>query len=129
MAPYAYVRDVPFSVDQVLKKLPQILERNGLAILNTIDVDTMIHDKLGLDLGRYVIVGVCNHFNAHKALSIEETIGLVLPCNMIIYEKDNHTKVGTIRPTMTLGLANNDNLREIALFLDRKLRDSVDMLG
>ena len=81
---------------------------------------------LGLDYRKYVILGACNPPFAHKSLEEEETIGLMLPCNVIVYEKEGKTALGIIKPTAAMQMVDNDNLRDIAMQIEEKLRRAFD---
>jgi len=128
MGPYGYFREVALSVDQVLRRLPDLLEKAGFLIRNSMEMSDIFRDKLGLEFPRYVILNVLHPPGTYKAFIEEETIGLLLPCNMIVYEKDSVTIAGTVRPTVMMSIAKNDNLRESAGYLESKLKDVIDSL-
>ena len=94
------------SYDEVLGKLPDLLKAEGFGILTRIDVKQTMKEKLGVDFRRYTILGACNPPLAHQALSAEIEIGVMLPCNVIVYEDDRGKAVVTaVDPSQTVAAA------------------------
>lgn len=92
------------SYDEVLASLPAALATEGFGVLTEIDVRKTLADKLGVDFRRYRIVGACNPSFAHRALQHELEVGLLLPCNVVVYEADDGaTVVSAVDPTISLG--------------------------
>lgn len=85
-------------------------------------------EKLGIDFPRYVILGACNPPSAHKALLAEENIGLMLPCNVIVYESGGKTRIGMIKPTVAMGMIENSDLKSIAMVIEDKLEKVFESL-
>lgn len=83
---------------------------------------TGIKEKLCIDFAKYVILGACHPPSAHKAIVIEWDIGLMLPCNVIIYEKEGKTVVSIIRPTAAMQMIENKALTQIAEEMEAKLK-------
>ena len=79
-------------------------------------------EKLGIDFRKYVILGACNPPSAHQAITIEENIGLLLPCNVIVYEKDDKTVVSIIKPSVAMNMIQNEQLLEVARKVEQKLK-------
>ena len=77
---------------------------------------------------KYVILGACDPANACKALMAEENIGLMLPCNVIVYESDGGTTVGVVRPTVAMQMIDNPDLQRIAKDIERRLKSVIDAL-
>ncbi len=127
MSSYEYLRSIDMTVDNVLQKLPQLLENDGFTIISNIDVSLLLKERLNIDYRRYHILGVANPPQILKALDAEQSIGLLFPSNIVVYQKPGGgTIVGTIRPVTVLKLAENDNLREVAKFLETKLKLIID---
>ena len=102
--------------DDVLVKVADELKKEGFGVLTTIDVKDTLKKKLDVDFKRYVILGACNPPLAHQALSAERDIGLLLPCNVIVYAADNpaHSVVAAIDPIKQLELSGNTGIEPIA---------------
>ena len=78
-------------------------------------------EKLGIEFNKYLILGACHPESAYNAIIAEENIGLLLPCNIVIYEKDDKTVFSIIKPKMAMGMINNDKLKSIAEEVESKL--------
>jgi uncharacterized protein (DUF302 family) len=130
MISYGFTKEVTTSFEQVLEGLPAKLENEGFGIISKIDIGQKLREKLGIEFRKYVILGACNPPLAFKALSAEENIGLMLPCNVIVYEKlDNgRTVVATIRPSAMMSTIGNDALTAIAVQVEEKLKRVLDSL-
>ena len=104
--------DLPFDV--ALGKVTAALQGEGFGVLTDIDVQTTLKQKIGVDFRRYRILGACNPHLAHRALSAELELGLLLPCNVIVYEDDGAVVVSAVDPDAMLGVAANPALEPIA---------------
>ncbi len=122
---YAYGRSVSLSFSQAVEKVKTELQREGFGILTEIDVKATLKKKLEVDFEDYVILGACNPPNAYKALQAEIEIGLMLPCNVIIYRQANKTFVSTILPRVAMGMIENNALQEIASNIETKLKQVI----
>ncbi len=118
---YAMVKDVKGEFDQVVEKVREKLKVEGFGVLMEIDVQKTLKQKLGVDYDRYLILGACNPPNAYKALQAEVEVGLLLPCNVVVYEKEGRVFVGVVRPTKVLVLSGNDKLKAIAEEVEERL--------
>jgi len=85
--------------------------------------------KLGIDFRKYMIIGACDATNACKAIMAEENIGLLLPCNVIVYESEGGAVVGVIRPTVAMQMIENLDLHRIAKDIERRLKNVIDSLA
>ncbi len=86
-------------------------------------------DKLGIDFRPYLVLGVCDPVNACKAIMAEEDIGLMLPCNVIVYEScEGGTRVAVVRPTAVMQMIDNLDLHRIAKDVERRLKNVIDAL-
>jgi uncharacterized protein (DUF302 family) len=103
------------SYEETVPRVTEALKQEGFGILTQIDVKDTLKKKLDVDFPKYVILGACNPPLAHKALSAETEIGLLLPCNVIVYEgKDGRTVVAAQDPDAALGIVGNSALAPIA---------------
>jgi uncharacterized protein (DUF302 family) len=118
---------VSMPYDAVLAKLPDALKAEGFGVLTQIDVRDTLREKLGVEFRRYKILGACNPPLAHRALQAELAIGVMLPCNVIVYEEDDHTMVVAVDPMETIA-ADSAALRPIAEEVRDRLARVLDGL-
>ena len=129
MAQIGIVRETKLSYDEVLAKIPELLKEEGFGILTRIDVKATMKEKLGVDFRRYQILGACNPTYAHQALTIEPAVGVLLPCNVAVYENDGGgTTVRSIDPMQTLAAA-DPRFAEVAKQVQEKLARAISKLG
>jgi uncharacterized protein (DUF302 family) len=126
MISYGFKKEVKLSPDEVVEVVTQELKKEGFGILTTIDVRQKFREKLGIDFPYYLILGACNPDLAHKALLAEEDIGLLLPCNVVVYDGDGKTVLGVIRPSTAMGMVQNLGLKETAAEVEAKLKKVFD---
>jgi len=113
---------LPF--DQALARAREALGREGFGVLTEIDVTATLRKKLDVEFRPYIILGACNPPLAHRALQAELDIGLLLPCNVIVYATDDpgHTVVAALDPVEALSLSGNDAIQPIAEDVRRRLQ-------
>ena len=128
MSSYGYTRQLSMSFDDAEKKAREELQKEGFGVLTEIDVKATLKKKLDVDFGNYKILGACNPPFAYKALQAEEQLGLMLPCNVIIYEKENKTFAAAIKPTLQMEKIGNPKLKEIAVQVEEKLKKIIDSI-
>jgi uncharacterized protein (DUF302 family) len=105
------------------------LKEQGFGVLTEIDVQATLKKKLDIGFRRYIILGACNPSLAHRALTAELEIGLLLPCNVIVYEEDGGSVVSIQDPISMLGMAQNANLEPIAQEARSRLMQAIQSLG
>jgi uncharacterized protein (DUF302 family) len=106
MAEIGMNKTVRQGYDEVLAKLPELLQAEGFGVLTRIDVKKTLKEKIGADFRRYEILGACNPKLAHQALQAEPAIGVMLPCNVTVYEADDGATVVTaVDPLQTMAAA------------------------
>ena len=125
---YSIKKEVKISYDGAVLKVREALKNEGFGILTEIDVKATLKKKLNADFDNYLILGACNPPLAHKALQAERDLGLMLPCNIIIYEKEGKTFVAAIRPTIQMQKINNPQLGPIAVHVEEKLKRVIDSI-
>jgi uncharacterized protein (DUF302 family) len=118
---YGISKSVRSGYDETVLRVTEELKKEGFGVLTTIDVRDTLKKKLNVDFPRYVILGACNPPFAHKALQAEEELGLLLPCNVIVYEKGDTTAVSAFDPTTMVKIVDNPAMEEIAGELKRRL--------
>jgi uncharacterized protein (DUF302 family) len=126
---YGFSKELNLSVDKAIEVTTDHLKQEGFGVLTRIDIHDKIKEKLGLDFKKYVILGACNPPYAHKALVEEEHIGLLLPCNVVLYEKDDKTVLSVIKPTVAMSMIENETLKKIAIEIEAKLQRAFDKIG
>ena len=128
MINYGFVKELETPFVEAVAAVTEALKKEGFGVLTTIDVRAKFKEKLGIDFPGYVILGACNPPNAHKAILAEENIGLMLPCNVIVYEKGAKAVVGIIKPTVAMGMIDNEELKPLALEVEARLKKVFDSL-
>jgi uncharacterized protein (DUF302 family) len=104
--------DLPY--EQAVEKATAALKEEGFGVLTEIDVKATLKKKLDADFRKYVILGACNPPLAHRALNTELEIGLLLPCNVIVYEEDGGSLVSIVDPISMLGVVESPELEPVA---------------
>ena len=108
--------------EEAIEKVTVELKKEGFGVLTSIDVKDTLKQKINVDFKKYTILGACNPPIAHKALQEEEELGLLLPCNVIVYEKDDKTKVSIFDPMVMTWILENDNMKPIATEVQERLQ-------
>ena len=126
---YGFSKQVSMSYDTAVEKVTEELKKEGFGVLTTIDVRDTLKKKLDVDFNRYVILGACNPPFAYKALQAEEQIGLLLPCNVIVYEKEGETIVGVFDPMSMTKIVENEALKTIAEDVATRLQRVLNSLS
>jgi uncharacterized protein (DUF302 family) len=125
---YGYRVRLHMSFDVVLVQVRTALASEGFGILTEIDVQATMKAKLGVDGDRYTILGACNPELAHHALAAEKEVGLLLPCNVIVYEDGADVVVSAVDPTIAMAMIENPVLQSIAETAAQKLRSVIHVL-
>jgi uncharacterized protein (DUF302 family) len=121
MAQLGMTRVLGTGYDEALRRVPEALKTEGFGVLTEIDVRETLKKKLGVDFRRYKILGACNPPLAHEALSKDLEIGVLLPCNVIVYEGDDGKAVVTTVDPMQTVAREHPELRSIAQTVRSKL--------
>jgi uncharacterized protein (DUF302 family) len=128
MTEYAFTRELDTGFDSAVQAVKHRLELEGFGVVTTIDVKDKLQEKLGIDFCPYVILGACDPAVAHKALVAEDTFGLMVPCNVVVFERGGRAVVAAIRPTIATEMLDNLDLRRIARDVERRLKHVIDSL-
>ncbi|MBI2852932.1 MAG: DUF302 domain-containing protein [Chloroflexi bacterium] len=123
---YGNKRQVALSYEDAVEKVKAELQNEGFGILSEINVKETLKKKLDVDFDKYVILGACNPPFAYQALQAERNIGLVMPCNVIVYEDGGKTFVVATRPTVTMGVVKNEKLAGLAEQVESKLKKAIE---
>ncbi len=126
--PYGLSVTVPLTHEAALERVRAELAREGFGVLTEIDVTKTLQDKLGVAFRPYVILGACNPPLAHQALTAERDIGLLLPCNLVVYADDapGRSVVAAMDPVAALGLAGNPDMAPLAAQVRIRLERVLD---
>lgn len=126
---YGYRRTIDLAYDQAVDSARKALQAEGFGVLCEIDIKEKLKEKLGVEFRKYVILGACNPPLAYKALQQEIDIGLLLPCNVIVYEADEPGKsvVAAIDANQMLSVAGSKNatLNSVATEVNEKLKRAL----
>jgi uncharacterized protein (DUF302 family) len=107
--------ELPLSYEHAIEAVTAALKEQGFGVLTTIDVQATLKEKLGEKFRPYTILGACNPPLAHRALSADLQIGLMLPCNVVVYQTDSgRSRVEFLDPETALGIVGNDSLEPVA---------------
>lgn len=113
--PYGTRVTVPLPFDETIERVSALLKDEGFGVLTRIDVQQTLREKIGVEFRRYVILGACNPRLAHRAFQAELDIGLLLPCNVAVYEAEGGTVVGFVDPATMMEATGNEELRAVAV--------------
>jgi uncharacterized protein (DUF302 family) len=119
---YGFSKTVDVSYEQAIEKVTAELKKEGFGVLTFIDVKETLKQKINVDFKKYAILGACNPPIAHKALQEEEELGLLLPCNVIVYEKEGKTRVSIFDPMVMTWILENDQMKPIATEVQERLQ-------
>lgn len=126
-AHYGHSRIVNLTYEEALSKVTATLKEQGFGILTEIDIKATLKEKLGVESRPYKILGACNPPFAHRALQAEEEIGLLLPCNVIVYINGaGETVVSALDPVVAMQVVDNPALAEVAEAVREKLVSAID---
>ena len=122
----AITLDVPYDV--AVERVRDALGKEGFGVLTEIDIKATLKKKLDIDVSPYLILGACNPSLAHRALAAERDIGLLLPCNVVVYEADDpgRSVVAAMDPLEALALTGNEVIRPIAREARSRLERALD---
>jgi len=112
-----------------ITRTTEALQQEGFGIISQIDLQETFRKKLGVEFRRYVILGACNPTLAHEALQLEDKVGTMLPCNVIVQEIDDGVEVAAVNPVASMQAIPNSELGEKAAAVGDKLRSAIDKLA
>ncbi|MFX1250300.1 MAG: DUF302 domain-containing protein [Promethearchaeota archaeon] len=125
---YGYKKELDLTFEETISKVTAELKKEGFGVLTEIDVKATLKEKLDVDFEDYRILGACNPPFAYKSLLAERDIGLMLPCNVIVYTQNKKVFVSAFRPTIGMEITENEQLKEIALEVEEKLKRVINNL-
>ena len=126
---YYFAKNLPLPFDETVRRTTEALKREGFGIITEIDVKNTLKAKIGVDFRNYRILGACNPKLAHEALQLEDKIGTMLPCNVVVQENGKgQTEVAAIDPVASMAAVDNPRLKEAAQRVQVLLRKIIDGL-
>ena len=126
---YGLRLDLNIPYEDAVQRATAALKEEGFGVLTTIDVKQTLKQKLDRDFRKYVILGACNPPLADRALHAELEIGLLLPCNVVVYEREPGTSaVAAMAPLPAMGIVGNPELEAVAREADARLRHALQRL-
>jgi uncharacterized protein (DUF302 family) len=127
---YGIETTVDLSYDDAIEKVTAAMKEEGFGVLTEIDVKATLKEKIDADFRRYVILGACNPHFAHRALQAEIDIGMLMPCNVIVYEADDgKTVVAAMDPGVMSQVSDNPELPKIAAEARERVQRAIASLG
>ena len=123
--PYTLSDTTTLPFDEAVERARQELQAEGFGVLCEIDVQATLKQKLGIEHEPYTILGACNPPLAHQALEAEPELGALLPCNVVIYQRDGDTHISAVDAERMLSIVGNEQLAPIAADVRRRLADVV----
>jgi len=127
---YAFSAILDTSYEDAISKVTDALKEEGFGVLTEIDVKSTLKKKLDVDFRKYVILGACNPPYAHRTLQADLDVGLLLPCNVIVYEtKEKKAYVSALNPVSALEVIKSEELRKIAGEVSEKLKRVIDRIS
>jgi len=126
---YYFSATLPLGFDEAIARTTQALKDEGFGIITEIDVKETLKKKLGVDFRRYTILGACNPALAHEALEIEDKVGTMLPCNVVVQEVgDGKVEVAAIDPLASMASIDNPDLQAVAGGVRERLQKVIASL-
>ena len=125
---YGYGRTVGISFGRAIERITETLKEEGFGVLSRIDVHEKMKEKLGVEFPNYVILGACNPPIAYQGLQLEPNLGLLLPCNVVVYEDKGQIVVAAIDAKKMLSIVGNAALGEAATQVNEKLQRAIDRI-
>jgi uncharacterized protein (DUF302 family) len=111
---YAIVRETDLPFTEAVNRTRDLLQAAGYGVLCEIDVKAKLEEKLGVEREPYMIIGACNPPFASEGLEAEPNLGVLLPCNVVVYKREGHTRVAAVEPEQILSIVGNEDLGPIA---------------
>ena len=126
---YGFGRRVKLPYATAVARVREALKAEGFGVLWEMDVCSIMKEKTGADFRPYVILGACNPPLAHRALQAELDVGLLMPCNVVVYEADGGSVIEAMDPDAVFGLTGNAELRPLALEAKERVQRALDAVA
>ncbi|MDE2501332.1 MAG: DUF302 domain-containing protein [Alphaproteobacteria bacterium] len=126
---YYFAKTLPVGFDETLRRATEALKQAGFGIITEIDLKSTFKAKLGIDFREYRILGACNPALALKALQVEDKVGTMLPCNVVVQDAgEGRTEIAAIDPVSSMQAIDNPRLKDAAHEVQAKLRQVIQGL-
>jgi uncharacterized protein (DUF302 family) len=126
---YYFAKTLALGFDEAVRRTSEALKQEGFGIITEIDVKQTLKSKIGVDFRNYRILGACNPKLAHEALQIEDKIGTMLPCNVVVQEiSRNQTEIAAIDPVASMQAIDNPQLKQAAQRVQVLLQKVIEAL-
>ena len=125
---YGFTRKVDFPFAEAVLQTTEALKKEGFGVLTEIDMKAKLKEKLDVDFRNYVILGACNPSLAYQALQEELNLGLLLPCNVIVYEDENGSVVAAIDAKKMMSVVENEKLEKVSEMVNEKLKRAIESI-
>jgi uncharacterized protein (DUF302 family) len=127
---YAFTTLLDTSYEDAVSRVTEALKEEGFGVLTEIDVKSVLKKKLNIDFRKYLILGACNPPYAHRAFQADLDVGLLLPCNVIVYERDDKkVYVAALNPVSALEVIQKEELKKIADEVSGRLRGVIEKVS
>lgn len=126
MINYGFTKELNMQFEETLEIVFEELKKAELGVWSIIDLKEKFKEKLGINFKKYVVLGTSHPSNAHQAILAEENIGLLIPYNVILYEKDKRTVLSVVKSTLVMELIDNEDLGQIVADMERRLKRVFD---
>jgi uncharacterized protein (DUF302 family) len=126
---YYFSKTLNATFDEAVQRTVDLLKTEGFGIISEINIHEKLNEKLGISFKKYRILGACNPGYAYKALMIEDKIGTMLPCNIVVIDQGNgRTEVSVVNPVASMMAIQSKDLGSIALEITEKLKRVIELL-
>lgn len=126
---YGYSLEVPVSFDEAVTKTRDAFQKQGFGVLSEIDVQAKMKEKIGKEMERYLILGMCNPALAARALDADRNVGLLLPCNVIVRETESTVVIGAQRPSLFSTLVDHPEIKQVAEEAEEKILAALQSIA
>jgi len=126
---YGNAVTIPLAFEDAVKRTREALQKEGFGVLCEIDVAKTLREKIDVDSRPYTILGACNPQLAHRALTAENDLGLLLPCNVVVSSQANGTRIATIDAAAMMGMVGNAELESIAAEVNERLACVLEIVA
>ena len=126
---YYFSRTLPLGFDEAVRRTSEALKQEGFGIITDIDVKDTLKRKINVEFRNYRILGACNPTLAHEALQLEDKVGTMLPCNVVVQEVgERKVEIAAIDPVASMAAIDNPRLKKAAEKVQAKLRQAIESL-